>query len=509
MRQHTVTTITLMAILLGVPAIVRAQSPILVVSPSSVTGGLTANGQITLSAPAPAGGLVVELTSGNPTAVNVPGIAIVTAGATTSGFLVTTGPVARATTVVITVTAAGLSNTGRLTVAPPVPSSVRLPTQSVTGGSNTIAQLDLNGPAPAGGFAVQLSSSNPAVAAVPAIITVAEGQRAANFTVTATPVTQPSAITITAAAGGTSTIALLTVMPPTLTDMHFSTSDRAYGGGNVGIGLILNDPAPAAGFVVLLTSSNPAVASVPKSHNFAPGAEKSGFAVSTVPVAQPTEVTITGTSGAVTKTLKVRVMSPIPEAFSLVPSSVIGGHSATGRFTLTGPAASGGVPIEVSINSPTGVSAPTGFVVAAGETSKSFTITTVPVGQSATVTITTSRFLAETGVRVSRSAVLTIQPPSPTSFTLTPSTIFTTAGTTISSTGRLVLSDPAPPGGLVVQLTSSHNVVQVPQRVTVPGGQSTLNFGVAVINVVVRTTVTLTATAGGVSKTAQLVVNPF
>jgi len=54
-------------------------------------------------------------------------------------------------------------------------------------------------------------------------------------------------------------------------------------------------------------------------------------------------------------------------------------------------------------------------------------------------------------------------------------------------------------------------MVTVPPTVTVPAGETTVNFGIAVLPLGSGggppLTVTLTATAGGVSKTVQLTVN--
>jgi hypothetical protein len=73
-------------------------------NPTSVKGGLTSTGIVTLSAPAPSGGAVITLLSSNPNVATVPASIIVPAGATSAGFSVTTSRVTRLTSVVISAT---------------------------------------------------------------------------------------------------------------------------------------------------------------------------------------------------------------------------------------------------------------------------------------------------------------------------------------------------------------------------------------------------------------------
>src|SRR5205807_1919344 len=113
-------------------------------------------------------------------------------------FTIPTNPVAADTPVTVTAGAAGASKSAVLTAKAPVVTSVTLAPASPTGGANSIATVTISGPAPAGGRLVSLASSNSAVAAVPASVTVAAGQSTAAVTVTTVPVTVNTAVTITA-----------------------------------------------------------------------------------------------------------------------------------------------------------------------------------------------------------------------------------------------------------------------------------------------------------------------
>jgi hypothetical protein len=93
------------------------------VSPTDVVGGDPATGTVTLTATAPAGGLVVALTSDNPAAATVPASVTVPAGATGATFAVSTNAVSNAQSAVIIGTVGGDFGTERhaiITVWDPV-----------------------------------------------------------------------------------------------------------------------------------------------------------------------------------------------------------------------------------------------------------------------------------------------------------------------------------------------------------------------------------------------------
>jgi outer membrane protein assembly factor BamB len=88
----------------------------LVVAPSQVRGGTAANGTVTLTGAAPAGGAVVKLTSSAPSVASVPSTVTVRAGTTSAAFKVLTKLVFRTTAVTVTSSYAGVTKTAPLTV---------------------------------------------------------------------------------------------------------------------------------------------------------------------------------------------------------------------------------------------------------------------------------------------------------------------------------------------------------------------------------------------------------
>jgi trimeric autotransporter adhesin len=86
-------------------------------NPTSVTGGGTPTGTVTLEAPAAPGPVTVTLTSNN-AAGQVPASLTIPAGATTGTFTVTTSAVTTTTYVTVSASAGGVRKSATVTVKP-------------------------------------------------------------------------------------------------------------------------------------------------------------------------------------------------------------------------------------------------------------------------------------------------------------------------------------------------------------------------------------------------------
>jgi len=185
-------------------------------NPTSVTGGNSSTGTVTLSGPAPAGGTQVALSSSNTTVARVPSSVTVAAGATSASFTVSTSAVAASSTVNISAIYGGANRSASLTVtpAPPPPptlASLTLNPANVIGGQSSTGTVTLTGPAPAGDAQVFLSSSNGA-ATVPSSVTVPAGATTATFTVNTSFVLISTSATISASYNGTTQTATLGIL---------------------------------------------------------------------------------------------------------------------------------------------------------------------------------------------------------------------------------------------------------------------------------------------------------
>jgi photosystem II stability/assembly factor-like uncharacterized protein len=268
--------------------------------PSSVIAGTNTAGLLQLSAAAPGGGAEVELSSSDPAVAFVPPSVTVPAWMPNAWFTISTASVAVPTTVTISATYSGVTTSALLTVNPAVTlASVILSAGTVFAGTSSIGTVTLSAPAPAGGAVIGLASSDAAVAAIPASVTVAAGVPSATFTISTATVPTSTAVTISGTYGGVTRSAVLTVTAPTLSSV--SLNPAGVSGGTSSIGTVtLSGPAPAGGAGIVLSSSDAAIAVVPPGVTVAPGATSTMFTVSTSACASGT-VTITAAAGGASR----------------------------------------------------------------------------------------------------------------------------------------------------------------------------------------------------------------
>jgi hypothetical protein len=235
----------------GTPALTN-----LYLSPVTVTGGFKTKIKIVLGAAAPAGGVTVSLSSTDPV-IPVPSTLTVPAGSTFATVQVTTVPVQNITKADVTASFNGTNITKTGTVKPPAVNSLTLDPTSVASGSTTKVRgvLRLGGKAPAGGFLVNVSSSDKTKVITPATVTVPAGQTQVGFNLTHYRVASDTSVTITAKRGTASVTANLGLTSSSVFSLTFSSSS-VTGGNPVTATVKLKSPAPAGGATVLLSSSS-------------------------------------------------------------------------------------------------------------------------------------------------------------------------------------------------------------------------------------------------------------
>ena len=175
--------------------------------------------------------------------------------------------------------------------------------------------------------------------------------------------------------------------------------------------MTLTTGAPAGGAQVALSSASSAIV-VPQSVTIPNGASSATFAIGTSAVTALTSATLTASYAGVAKTTTFTVTPPLPPmpppgppalvGFTIAPSTVVGGASATATITLSVPATAGGVSVALSSSNKTAVPVPSKIVVSAGSTSMNFAVPTKFVYWRTAVTVTASY------AGVTKSAVITL-----------------------------------------------------------------------------------------------------
>jgi len=150
---------------------------------------------------------------------------------------------------------------------PPAPAlqSFTVSASTVTAGSPLTASVTISAPAPDGGVTVALSSSAPDVIAVPASVTVPSGSATSSITLQAEQVVSAAAVVLTAALGGVTLQAPVTVEPAKTEPARVrlqrvsASPQQVRAGDAISVTVQLASPAPAAGAAVQWTSSQPYV----------------------------------------------------------------------------------------------------------------------------------------------------------------------------------------------------------------------------------------------------------
>jgi hypothetical protein len=248
--------------------------------------GVPVQGTVTLTSPAPAGGLVVALASSSPVAT-LPSAVLVPFGNTSVGFTIDIGPSATSTATTVTASYAGVARTAALTIGQ-LAFSVGL--ASIPGGLPDTGLVSLPTQAPAGGASIALTSNSPN-AIVPASVVIPAGSMSQAFTIGTVDTPPTTTATIAAAYGGVSQTATVTIVAyPHLVALSCAPT-TAVAGTPVQCTGTLASPSPAGGWQLALASSDPSV-SPPSTVIVAASASTFQFSMATGAVSAATAVTV-------------------------------------------------------------------------------------------------------------------------------------------------------------------------------------------------------------------------
>ncbi len=440
----------------GTTTVTVAAPTISVKLDASVVGvGFSTNGTVTLSSPAPAGGLSVTLTgSPNGLVSFLPTPLLIGVGTTTANFTVTGVTQGQAT---ITANAPNFAS-GSTSLTVGSLGLIRIqPGISVGLGQSVPLNINLVTGAPAGGVTITLTSSDPTKATVPATVFIPARERF--------PVTQPlvtgvgaGTVNITASANGfTGDTQAVTVT----IGLSFNPSNVTFTGTKV-LNLNLSSAAPPAGMTVNLSSDDPTIATVPTTATFIGGT--SSVAV-TVTGLKPGTTTIRASAPNVAETtasVTVAVVGSL--ALSATPQTLAPGQSTSLQLTLSDVAPAGGVFVTLTSSDTSKVTVvPANVLIPQGAKAPLAAPTLNGIGIGAATISANASGYAQASIVETVGATVSFNPPSVT----------IAANNTTNFT--LTLSAPAPAGGLTVNLSSDNPLVAtVPATATFLAGTSTV-----------------------------------
>ncbi len=355
-------------------------------SPTSVPGGKTAIGTVTLNGAAPSAGVVASLASVKPN-IKVPASVTIPSGKTSATFTATTTSVATDVQGIVSAAANAKSVQTTLTVQAPRVSKVTVNPTSVLGGTNSIGTVTLTTNAPTGGVVVKLSKTN-STANVSTTVKVNAGVSTATFPITTVAVANDTNVDVTAALNGGSASATLGVTAPKVT--AFKVSATTIKGGKPVTGTVtLSSNAPTGGLSVTISASDTSVTAV---NIVVPAGSKTGSGtINTKPVGDDVSVTITATKGTSSMKATLKVLAPIAK-FTVAPTTIKAGAAATGTLSLDGAAPAGFI-WTITATGP--VTLPGSVTFVSGSTSATFKITGTTISKSTPAKVNAARKLAK------------------------------------------------------------------------------------------------------------------
>jgi len=459
-------------------------TPIVFATAGALIGaGATLPGTFTLPTAAPAGGLVVTLTSSNESAITIaPATVTLNAGDTTGSFTYTSVGAGAAT---LRASAPGYTDgTISETTATNFITLGTLP--SAPGAAQTLP-ITLSQPAPAGGLTVTLTSSNSAVATVSGSATFAAGATS--------PSNSPNiqiksfgTATITAMATGYAPDSRVLNINTVVTMTQNLTTSK---GGSAFVTLSLS-PIPTTGIVINLKSDNTAIATVPSTVFYQANAANVAFQVtgtgvgSTTIHASGTGVPDTTAGVAVTGVMSLTNGSPGVGLYS--PATVNLTSVAVSPISLTITSSN---PAQLLLTTNPSI-AGSGSITLNNVTGSSVTFYEQGLASaSPTVTVTSPSYTTVSSAVTIRLPMISFQFPTnmQTVSTLTTPTFFASLGENINNNfvpcisvstglGTCALN---PGGSATVSLTSS-----VPATGTID--TSSLTFTPSITNIAVKFT---------------------
>ncbi len=388
----------------------------------------------TLSHIAGPSGVTVTLSSSDPV-VTVPASVSIAPNQTTANFNVTTGVTAGSST--ITGSAPGFADGTSQAVVSLRTMTLSAPSTLIGVGRSLTGTITLGQPAPTGGLAVNLVSGSPSFVTVsPPAVTIAQGNTTGTFTINGIA---SGSSTITASATGASN-ATLTMTATTSSLISMGNPPTIAPGQTSGVAVSLGIDAPAGGVTISFVSSDTNVATVTPSV-FIPAGLRIPASNPQITGVLPGTASITASAPGFAPDTRTATITLTLTFTPVSGFAVIAGRTSNITLNLSAPAPAAGLTLNTSIDNTAFATVPATVFVAAGLTSVQVPVTGVAVGTTTIRASGTGIAQATAPVRVDPTPLISISN--------------LTLGKDLQSTLSGSLGLAAPPGGVVVTITST------------------------------------------------------
>lgn len=218
----------------------------------------------------------------------------------TAAFAIQTSGVASETSETVEATVGGVTLSKTIELLPASLTGISA-SAKIFGGEANSAYLTFNGNTPEKAGSATLSSSDTAVATVPATVALQDNVSKSPFVVTTKAVKAATDVTLSATYEGVKKTQVIVVEPASLEEVVPSPASLV-GGDKASITIYTAGSAYTGGLVVDVKSSDSALASVPATGTIAAGKNFVVLPVTTKAVTKDTTITFTATYAGVTKT---------------------------------------------------------------------------------------------------------------------------------------------------------------------------------------------------------------
>jgi trimeric autotransporter adhesin len=440
----------------------------------TVTSGNSVSLPIALGTAAPSGGVTVTLTSNNTSTATVwPASVYISEGATTPRAQAAVGGYSNGTAIIMASAPGYTTATAQAQVTgggPPPNTAMSFSTANVTINGIVTQNLTLNLSAPAAAaLAVNLGTSDPKVATVPATVTFAAG--AGGVSVPVTSVAAGSVIITASAPGVGSATASVTVTQAAAGGIVVPASVTVPVGSPVSFPVTLGAAAPAGGVSITLASSNSSIATVWPNTIFIPdGATSARVAITVSGIGVGSASISASAFGFPTASGQVQVTSgttgPNPTMTFSPASLTINGTGTQNlqlNLSLAAPAV---LAVTLSSSNSSVATVPATVSFATGATSVTVPVTALAVG-SATITASLTN-LANATASVTVASAAGGGGGGAITFAYSP-----TVGVNQSAAVAVSLTAAAPAGGVTVTFTSSNaSIATVTSSVFIAAGST-------------------------------------
>jgi hypothetical protein len=297
-------------------------------SATTVASGQTMDVRIVIRQAAPSDGLNVALTSSSPK-ITVPATVHVPPEDTVVQFTIPAATVSTPERVTLRATSGGITVTREFTIGGIGISGLTISHQRVVGGEPATGVIMLSTRVRGAPLEVRLTSSDPVLATVPALVSIPDGATTATFPVTTTGGGREAAVTITGSSGDSRGTATVTIEPTRVTRVSLMSTVR----GGAPVTMVLTAPDRHTGFTASLTADSASLLDLPATVRFAANESRKELSITTRPVIAPTRVVVSAARG----TSRPILILNTPQKGAVAPVS--GSVSAT--VTLTPPVVTG------------------------------------------------------------------------------------------------------------------------------------------------------------------------